>query len=235
MHMVLSRPTEDAAFAPEEADEACVAQWSGQAQSQLSAAFAALEVPHDWDEPAEASVAVLRAARDQLNDDMRRLAQSGLGTRLTRIHGDLHLGQVLVANGDVFIIDFEGEPAKPLQQRRAKNSRLRDVAGMVRSFDYAAAVVERKSRESHPHLAEDHRRAFLESFVRNATDAFLGGYQEAMGINDPDSERDLLNLFLLEKAAYEVAYEAANRPTWIDVPVRGLAKLTQMLTAAETL
>jgi maltose alpha-D-glucosyltransferase/alpha-amylase len=105
---------------------------------------------------------------------------------------------------------------------------------MVRSFDYAAAVVERKSRESHPHLAEDHRRAFLESFVRNATDAFLGGYQEAMGINDPDSERDLLNLFLLEKAAYEVAYEAANRPTWIDVPVRGLAKLTQMLTAAET-
>ncbi len=86
-----------------------------------------------------------------------------------------------MANGDVFIIDFEGEPAKPLELRRAKNSPYRDVAGMLRSFDYAAAVVDSKSRESQAHLPEARRTAFLDSFVARATESFLAGYRTAMG------------------------------------------------------
>ena len=150
------------------------------------------------------------------------------GATLTRIHGDLHLGQVLVCNGDVAIIDFEGEPAKPVEIRRGKDHPLRDVAGMIRSFDYAAAVVRRRSQASHAHLADEQVNAFLDSFVERATDAFLAGYREAIR---PPLDRaapiavkpELLDLFLIEKAAYEVVYEAANRPTWIDVPLHGLA------------
>ena len=101
---------------------------------------------------------------------------------LTRIHGDLHLGQVLVCNGDVVIIDFEGEPAKPVEIRRSKDHPLRDVAGMIRSFDYAAAVVKRRSQSSHAHLADEQVNAFLDSFVERATDAFLAGYREAVAL-----------------------------------------------------
>jgi maltose alpha-D-glucosyltransferase/alpha-amylase len=173
------------------------------------------------------------ALRDRLADTVRHLAAHGTGSRITRIHGDLHLGQVLVANGDVFIIDFEGEPAKPLEARRAKNSPWRDVAGMLRSFDYAAAVVDRKSRESHAHLSPQRREAFLKTFVSRATESFLSGYRTAVGGETSAADQALLDLFLLEKAAYEIAYEAANRPTWIDVPLRGLALLADSLLRTE--
>src|SRR6185437_15991105 len=108
-------------------------------------------------------------ARERLTECLHKLAAAGKDTLLTRIHGDLHLGQVLVANGDAYLIDFEGEPAKPVALRRAKNNRLRDVAGVIQSFDYAAAVVERKSRESQAHLPDARRTAFLDSFIRQST------------------------------------------------------------------
>ncbi len=179
MHAILARDTNDPSFAPETAGAGTADQWAAQAEQQLLAAFAALDGQKEWDEAAAQDLAAVNAVRDRLVETVHELARSGPGSTLTRIHGDLHLGQVLVANGDVYIIDFEGEPAKPMPLRREKNHRLRDVAGMIRSFDYAAAVVKRKSLASHAHVADPSRDAFLRSFVERGTQRFLDGYLEA--------------------------------------------------------
>ncbi|HEY7576860.1 MAG TPA: maltose alpha-D-glucosyltransferase [Acetobacteraceae bacterium] len=231
MHAVLAGSSHDPAFAPERAGEELVEQWAHQAEQQLGIAFAALDGLTSLEGEAVQDLAAVMAERDALGDAVRRLARSGLGETVTRIHGDLHLGQALVANGDVYIIDFEGEPAKPLAQRRGKNHRLRDVAGMLRSFDYAAAVMRRKSLTTQAHVADPQRDAFLRTFVERATHCFLAGYAEVLPAQDMSTEQDLLRLFLIEKAAYEIAYEAANRPAWIDVPLHGLAQLLVQVPA----
>jgi maltose alpha-D-glucosyltransferase / alpha-amylase len=225
MHAILARDTDDPAFAPELAGAQLTEQWADQAEQQLLAAFAALEARQEWDAEAAQDLAIVIAERDSLCASVRSLAEAGHGSMLTRIHGDLHLGQLLVANGDVYIIDFEGEPVKPVALRRAKNSRLRDVAGILRSFDYAAAVMKRRSVATQAHVADPQRDAFLRTFIERAEQCFLAGYAEVLPAEDAAAERDLLRFFLIEKAAYEVAYEAANRPAWIDVPLHGLAQL----------
>ena len=230
MHAVLLRETDDAAFTPERADADIATQWAEQAEQQLVAALAALDVAREWEAEAAQDLAIVTAERDRLGATIRALAETASGTTLTRIHGDLHLGQVLVANGDVYIIDFEGEPAKPLALRRTKNHRLRDVAGMLRSFDYAAAVMKRRSVATQAHVADPQRDAFLRTFVEGAVQCFLAGYAEVLPVEDVAAEQNLLRLFLIEKAAYEIAYEAANRPAWIDVPLHGLAQLVTQVT-----
>jgi maltose alpha-D-glucosyltransferase / alpha-amylase len=225
MHAILARDVDDPAFAREVASADLARQWADQAEQQLAAAFAALDAPREWDADTAQDLAIVMAERDRLAATVRELAESGTGTVLTRIHGDLHLGQVLVANGDVYIIDFEGEPAKPVELRRAKNHRLRDVAGMLRSFDYAGAVMKRRSVATQAHVADPQRDAFLRTFVTGAAQSFLTGYADVFPAKDNTAEQKLLRLFLIEKAAYEIAYEAANRPAWIDVPLHGLAQL----------
>ena len=229
MHAVLARPSDAAAFAPERADKAVIDRWGAELETLIDAALRALEGARaglEADAVAEADA--LRAARTRLVNTAHALAAKGAGTVLTRVHGDLHLGQMLVSSGDVFIIDFEGEPARPLAQRRAKTSPMRDLAGVIRSFDYACAVVRRKSREAHPHLPDDRREAFLTAFQERADSAFLAGYRAAAPARESAA---LLRLFLIEKAAYEIAYEAANRPTWIDVPLHGLARIADAALA----
>jgi maltose alpha-D-glucosyltransferase/alpha-amylase len=153
------------------------------------------------------------------------------------VHGDFHLGQVLVAKDDVYLIDFEGEPARPLAERRAKSSPLRDVAGLLRSLDYAAAVAnEGLGRLSDAVLAR--RDELLEGFRLKAKAAFLEAYDTAHERAPhpwakKDHEPSLLMLFLIEKAAYEIRYEASNRPHWLPIPLRGLAELASRLAAAE--
>ncbi len=225
LHAVLEGETANADFAPEPASAATAADWADQAEAQLAAACKGLAALADPDPETIVARTQVLDARDALVAVVRGLAAHGEGATLTRIHGDLHLGQVLVANGAVFIIDFEGEPEKPVAVRRRKTSRLRDVAGMLRSFDYAAAVVRRKSLASHAHLPEARVRGFLDGFVRRATEAFLVGYHAAIPATDAAVEQGLLDLFLIEKAAYEIAYEAGNRPAWIDVPLAGLARI----------
>jgi maltose alpha-D-glucosyltransferase/alpha-amylase len=233
MHQVLGRPSSDPAFAPTTATAATAASFAERVQEQLSAAYRAIGAVEDDDRK------MMEAARDALSAKLSMLTTMVEGATLTRIHGDMHLGQVLVCNGDVVIIDFEGEPAKPVEARRGKDHPLRDVAGMVRSFDYAAAVVKRRSQASHAHLTDEQVDAFLDSFVQRATEAFLTGYREAIALGSERAEAavnaELLDLFLIEKAAYEVVYEGANRPTWIDVPLHGLANCTRHLLGIEAL
>jgi maltose alpha-D-glucosyltransferase/alpha-amylase len=229
MHVVLAQPSEDAAFTPERADGEAVRIFAERAERQLTAAYAAIEAQQNLDAGSTESAANLLAHSKALMEATRRLARGAIGTTLTRIHGDLHLGQMLVANGDIYIIDFEGEPARLLQERRAKTSALRDVAGVIRSLDYAAAVVRRRSRASQAPLSEARSDAFLDTFLQRANVAFAAGYGEAVGGMHDLVDNDLLKLFLIEKAAYEVCYEAANRPGWLDVPLHGLAQLAERL------
>jgi maltose alpha-D-glucosyltransferase / alpha-amylase len=233
MHLVLGRPTADLAFAPATGTAETAADFASRVRDQLRSAYKAMGAIEGGDRHT------MDAAREPLFDRLSDMADLVEGAALTRIHGDLHLGQILVCNGDVAIIDFEGEPAKPVETRRSKDHPLRDVAGMIRSFDYAAAVVKRRAQASHAHLADEQVSAFLESFVVKATDSFLAGYREAVASGNQDAaaaiNMELLDLFLIEKAAYEVVYESANRPTWIDVPLHGLARRTRHLLGIEAL
>ena len=149
---------------------------------------------------------------------------------MIRIHGDLHLGQALVSQGDVYFIDFEGEPARPLEERREKSSPLRDVAGMLRSFDYAAASAILAGGAGQSDIALARKRGIIERFRQVSENGFLAAYAHASellprGAATPQGRSALLNLFLLQKVGYEVAYEAAHRPGWLGVPLRGLAAL----------
>jgi maltose alpha-D-glucosyltransferase/alpha-amylase len=225
MHQVLARPSDNPAFAPERATADTVQQWIVHAEQQIASAFAALGRQTEWPPTSSDDLAAVWLSRRWLEDTLQYHAAAAQGSMLTRVHGNLHLGQVLVANGDVYIILFEDEPTQPMAMRRAKHHPLRDVASMMRSLDYAAAVVQRKSLASHAHLSDASRDAFLRTFLDRATQSFLAGYREVIPPEDPVVEQRLLDFFLIEKAAYEIAYEAANRPTWIDVPLQGLARL----------
>ena len=224
MHAVLAEPSDDPAFALEPAGEADVAEWTrrvgGQVAGALDLLAARVEELHD----AEAVREVLARRADVLSA-IAEQAKAGLHVPRTRIHGDLHLGQVLVTGGDVVIIDFEGEPAKTMEARRLKDSRWRDVAGMLRSFDYAAAVAAAKDEQGRTGAGDVRTGELLDQFREVAVAAFLEGYAEE-GL-DPDP--GLLDLFLLEKAAYELAYEAANRPDWLRIPARGLIAIASRL------
>src|SRR5690606_38830899 len=143
----------------------------------------------------------LASHRPVLIERIGEVARIAAGRSRTRIHGDLHLGQVLVTGNDVMIIDFEGEPTRPLSERRAKDLPERDVAGILRSFDYAAAVAER-SRPAGADTWEARAEKGAVKFRHRAAEAFLQGYGSERR-SDP-----LVALFSLEKAAYEVSYEA---------------------------
>ncbi|MGE0714942.1 MAG: maltose alpha-D-glucosyltransferase [Alphaproteobacteria bacterium] len=226
LHAVLSRPHDDPAFAPEIVGPADTDAWSDTAATALRSAVGILAGIAEWEHEEDARMAAsLPALHDRLATVLAQLSRAGRGTAKIRIHGDFHLGQVLVANGDAWIIDFEGQPASTVSERRAKASPLRDVAGLLRSFDYAAASVRRKrpaGREVGGAAA-----ALLDRFREEASATFLAEYANAAGADAID--RRLLDLFLVEKAAYEVGYEAANRPSWLDVPLSGLAELAERI------
>jgi maltose alpha-D-glucosyltransferase/alpha-amylase len=237
MHRILARSSADPAFAPVIAGGTDARAAAERVSLQVTEAYRAIDAYTQWEPAAEPDRRTMQGARDALFSRLPILAEALEGSTLTRIHGDLHLGQVLVVNGDVSIIDFEGEPARPVEARRTKDHPLRDVAGVIRSFAYAAAVVKRRSPASHGHLADERVSSFLDSFVTRATNAFMAGYRKAIASTDAEVPvtlgPDLLDLFLIEKAAYEVVYESANRPTWIDVPLHGLAERTRHLLGVE--
>ncbi|MEC4019717.1 maltokinase N-terminal cap-like domain-containing protein [Streptomyces sp. H27-D2] len=153
-------------------------------------------------------------------DELGALGRDGRTWPAQRIHGDLHLGQTLrtAADGRWALIDFEGEPARPLAERRRAQPALRDVAAMLRSFDYAA-----RSLPS-PEASPGHQAAWAQDWSRINRDAFCAGYAEAGGA-DPLGEPELLRAFETDKAVYEVLYEARHRPDWLPVPMAAIRRL----------
>ncbi|RZI42520.1 maltose alpha-D-glucosyltransferase [Herbaspirillum sp. HC18] len=234
MHAMLAMPTDNPNFAPEAASVDDAEQWAASAKRQLEAAFTVLRGKSEWSNEAEGHrVARLIQQQDRLMEKLDALAAAGVGTLRTRIHGDLHLGQMLVVQSDVFIVDFEGEPGKPLEERRGKSSPLRDVAGMLRSFNYAAAFARNTGPVDLDEAAELRKQEIIRGFAPACQAAFLDAYRAAAydGLlkMDEEAERKLLQLFVLEKAGYEICYEAANRPAWLPVPVNGLARIADDL------
>jgi maltokinase len=143
------------------------------------------------------------------------------GVAVQQIHADLHLGQTLRTVKGWKIVDFEGEPAKPLSERLLPDSRWRDVAGMLRSFDYAPRVVERTYGDSEPTGADQRAYRAAEWSKRNR-DVFLQAYA---GAPLTDDEQLLLSAYVADKAVYEAVYEARNRPTWVSIPLDAIAKV----------
>src|ERR1043166_5009104 len=228
MHQILAHPTDDPAFAPVRASAKDAARWCERAHGLLEAAFEVLAARSDWQREEDAArVADVLRHRKELLTITPRLAHAGEGSLMTRIHGDFHLGQVLVASGEAYIIDFEGEPARPLAERRAKSSTLRDAAGLLRSFDYAAATMVEGESVSTAYVPEERRNKFIARFHIGVIRAFMSAYGAAMGGRRDPGNRALLDLFLIEKAAYEIGYEAANRPAWLRVPLAGLCRLSR--------
>ncbi|HTZ71231.1 MAG TPA: maltose alpha-D-glucosyltransferase [Acetobacteraceae bacterium] len=228
MHAALAQPSDNVDFKPEIATAEVATEWVAQVQNELERALSALDRATGLSDTETELVRELVGHRGQLLDSVAHFAQAGVGSIRTRIHGDLHLGQVLVAGGDVQIIDFEGEPRKTMTQRRAKASPMRDVAGMIRSFDYVTMQVARTHRLSGA-PSEARIDSLLATFRGMAEEAFLASYTEGLGTLMSDGAMELINLFALEKAAYEVGYEAANRPDWLAVPLRGLARIAAVL------
>ena len=158
------------------------------------------------------------------------LIRSSIGRCKIRHHGDLHLGQVLVADDDAVIIDFEGEPSRPMAERRRKAPAARDVAGVLRSLDYAAMSFAQRSHDSNE-LAPAVARSLL-AWREQTTEGFLSAYQGAMGTSvlwpdRSDEANAMLNFFLLEKALYEIEYELSYRPSWVSVPLRGILQILE--------
>lgn len=280
LHATLAQPTEDPAFVPEMASVADAKRWAKDIRAMLGRAMtAALAGKTHLSGQARTQIDEIMGARKALSTEIDKQALALVNTLRTRIHGDFHLGQVLIAQNDVYLIDFEGEPARSLGERRGKASAWRDVAGLLRSFEYAAAAFAKmeqaaevvikpvaalsgdrpQTRSESDALAlpvtlspHQNRNALLDQFRDIARESFLNAYLaaahnvvEGPGENpgDPPAEHPdaaafqtsdraaLLRLALLEKAAYEVCYEAAHRPDWLPIPLAGLAQLTQQMLA----
>ena len=187
-----------------------------------------------------------------LDARVRELATIEQSVPRQLVHGDFHLGQVLVAQTDAYLIDFEGEPLRDAEQRQAPDTIYKDLAGMLRSFDYAASVAASTAAlaptaldnysnappaDSPPSSSASRHDALLTRFRTLASDAFLSGYREARTDTvalSPDQEQSLLSLAQLEKSAYEVCYEAAHRPSWLPVPLTALIAMGHELLLSPT-
>jgi maltokinase len=167
---------------------------------------------------AIAAVPDLARHADRIGDAYSSLAKLTDPVPAQRVHGDYHLGQVMRTLTGWVVLDFEGEPASPLAQRRARSSPLRDVAGMLRSFDYAA----RHQLLTHPDRAS--LTMVANDWVQRNGEAFCAGYAEGGGL-DPARNSVLLRALLLDKAVYEVIYEARNRPNWLAIPLESIAEM----------
>ncbi|WP_119419159.1 maltose alpha-D-glucosyltransferase [Desertibaculum subflavum] len=227
LHRALCPAKAASAFAPQPLTAADVQKYQREVRQEAREALEALgKARRSLSKEAAEQTEPLLAKRRQILDAIMAPIAVPPGVMKTRYHGDYHLGQVIVAQNDFYILDFEGEPRRPLAHRRAKHTPLKDVAGMLRSFDYAAWSTLDHETQKQPERRELLRPHLL-AWRDEAGKAFLAGYREAIGdcASYPSDEKatdGLLKLATLEKAFYEIGYELANRPNWLWIPLAGV-------------
>ncbi len=211
LHRALGSDTSDAAFSPDEPSMESLSLLTATVDEQIERVF--VELPEDG------AIAPIAGRGQDVRERLQQLSHIAAGGKVIRTHGDYHLGQtMLTADGDWVILDFEGEPARSLPERRLKRSPLRDVAGMLRSFSYAAAgSAILRGRPVPPEWEDQAREVFLEGYYETVDQTLLPPGQQ---VSD-----QLLAVFELEKAVYELRYELNNRPDWVSIPVAGIERL----------
>jgi trehalose synthase-fused probable maltokinase len=211
LHTVLGSENQDPAFSPEETSAEALGLLTATVDEEIDSVFVGL--------PDSDELSPIRGRAEEVREKLRTLTNVGSAGRVIRHHGDFHLGQVMhTDDGGWTVLDFEGEPARTLVERRRKRSPLRDVAGMLRSFAYAATASELLHGTGAPAGWEDEvRAAYLDGYLHETDTSLLPPGRAAV-------ER-LLAVFELEKAVYELRYELDNRPDWVKIPVAGIARL----------
>jgi len=230
LHRALASSSSDSAFAPEPIAPADLQTWTDELLELTQRNFDELgrRRTHIPDGVAR-TTDILLARKEAAVARIRDLLPRDLEAWKIRQHGDFHLGQTLIVKDDVYIIDFEGEPERSLPSRRRKAPAARDVAGLIRSIDYAAtAAVDRMT----PGSAEERARLSraVDEWRSQCIDTFVSAYRETTGESglwpaDPLTATRLRDFFVLEKAIYEIGYELANRPSWLHVPLDGTWRL----------
>jgi maltokinase len=212
MHTVLASDAGEPAFSAEEPSQEALSLLTATIDEDIERIFLRL--------PADERVAPIAGRGQDIRERLAVRAQIGVSGRVIRTHGDYHLGQTLYTPRGWVIIDFEGEPARPLPERRQKRSPLRDVASMLRSFAYTSSAVEiLRGGKLPPDFEHRARQRFLEHYLAEVDPTLLPAGEAAI--------RNLLSIFELEKAIYELQYELDNRPDWISIPVAGIRRLLE--------
>jgi maltose alpha-D-glucosyltransferase/alpha-amylase len=226
LHLALASRPDDADFAPEPIGRSDLTTWRDELAGNIDHMFDELARRRaDIRENAQPLADALLERRQAAFEHARSLLPDEMVGQKIRHHGDLHLGQVLNVKDDVYILDFEGEPGRSNEERRRKAPPARDVAGMIRSLDYAAVAALDRAVKTGPEEQARLQRA-LEPWRAEASEALLASYRETLGGSplwpaDPALAAKLLHFFVLEKAIYEIGYELANRPSWLHVPLAG--------------
>jgi maltose alpha-D-glucosyltransferase/alpha-amylase len=235
MHLALAGSNEFADFTPEPTRPEHVRLWIEDVVARAEHVFDALKQKRDTLKEADRLlVDQTLAQRAALHDLLCALLPHDIDCMNIRHHGDFHLGQMLIVKDDIFIIDFEGEPRRPLAERRRKAPAARDVAGLIRSIDYSATAALERALKVTP---DEHGKlgAALAEWRDRSAAAFLDTYREIMTNQhlwpaDPHAAERMLNFFLLEKALYEIEYELAHRPEWLRVPLTGALRILSQHT-----
>ena len=213
MHSVLASDATDPDFAPEEPGDEALGLVVATIDEEIERLFVDLPQGNPDVEP-------ILGRGEEIRDRLQMLSHQSVGGRLIRHHGDYHLGQTLISPGGWVILDFEGEPARSLPERRRKRSPLRDVAGMLRSFGYAASAMEVLDGRDEPEGWEDAARgAFLAGYLGRVEPGLMPAGQAAI--------YKLLSIYELEQAVYELRYELNNRPDWVGIPVAAIVRLLE--------
>jgi maltokinase len=212
MHTALASDPGDPAFSPEEPSNESISLLTATIDEDIERIFLRL--------PDDERLAPISGRGQEVRERLAARAHIGIGGKHIRIHGDYHLGQTLQTPRGWVILDFEGEPARPLPERRQKRSPLRDVASMLRSFAYTTSAVQlQRGAQAPPDFERRARDRFLEHYFAEIDSTLLPAGQAAIA--------NMLAIFELEKAIYELRYELDNRPEWVSIPVAGIVRILE--------